>query len=194
MNTSLSKLLSLIFRQYNKKSFTIDVGAHYGEFTKYLISTCFFSHIVSFEPNPKSYAKLLGQISSTDNCVFEEVNYALSHQSELLDLYCDDDTATVSLLKYDSTYLGHGQINAHSVLVITLDDYLDKHSNFGLLQLLKIDTQGNDLSVIKGGGGGQLRRIVRLFKLNSYMFLFIKGNVLLQSYQKPSLNWGMKCI
>jgi FkbM family methyltransferase len=151
MNTSLSKLLSALSNNSNSVFFAIDVGAHYGEYTKFLMKTGFFCHIVSFEPNPESYLSLLEQVSSTDNCEHQAVNSALSYKSGTLDLYCDGDSATASLLQYDSNYLGRGQIRTHTVPVLTLDEYLAKHPSLGRLQLLKIDTQGNDLSVIRGG-------------------------------------------
>lgn len=153
MNQSLSQLMKFIFKQENAiSSFAIDVGAHYGEYTKFITSTGFFGHVVSFEPNPESYLALLNQVSSTNNCELQAVNAALSDKSGMLDLFCDADTATASLLPFNSNYIGHGQVITHTVPVVTLDEYLDKHSSFGRLQLLKIDTQGNDLAVIKGGG------------------------------------------
>lgn len=151
MNTSLSKLLSVLNNNCNSEFFAIDVGAHCGEYTKFLMKTGFFCHIVSFEPNPESYQSLLEQVSSTGNCEHQAVNSALSYKSGTLDLYCDADSATASLLQYDSNYIGRGQIRTHTVPVLTLDEYLAKHPSLGRLQLLKIDTQGNDLSVIRGG-------------------------------------------
>lgn len=149
MNISLSKLLSSL--NFDSKLYAIDVGAHYGEYTKYLITTGFFNHVVSFEPNPESYASLTSQVTSVTNCTYECIHSALSDQSGSLDLYCDNNTATASLLPYDSSYKGFGQIKKHVVPVVTLDEYLAKNPKVGRLQLIKIDTQGNDLSVLKGG-------------------------------------------
>ena len=154
MNTSLSSLLQLACKSDNTNdSFAIDVGAHYGEFSSFIISTGFFDRVISFEPNPESYLKLVNEVSSTDKCGYQAINSALSDTSGTLDLYCDKDTATASLLNYDSGYLANGTIEKCAVPVITLDDYLTSNPVAGKLQLLKIDTQGNDLSVIKGGGG-----------------------------------------
>ena len=184
MNTSLSSLLQLVCKPDNANHcFAIDVGAHYGEFAKFLISTNFFSQVISFEPNPESYTKLVNEVSSTDNCGYEAINSALSDASGTLDLYCDEDTATASLLNYDSGYLNNGTITKHAVPVSTLDSYLSNHPVAGKLQLLKIDTQGNDLSVIMGGGV-RSQRIARLFKPNSFILPCMKANVRRQNYQK----------
>jgi FkbM family methyltransferase len=152
MNPSLSQLLQLACNADNAKNcFAIDVGAHHGEFSKFLIQTGLFGKVLAFEPNKESYIATQNAVSSQSNCVFEVINSALSSESGMLDLYCDADTATASLLQYDPGYLGFGQIKRHTVSVLTLDEYLDANSGFGKLQCLKIDTQGNDLSVIKGG-------------------------------------------
>lgn len=151
MNTSLNKLLLVLSNHHCQAVFSaIDIGAHVGEYTKFLMSTGFFSHVISFEPNPETYLALTDNISSKDNCEHQAVNVALSCKSGTLALYLDEDDATASLLPYDSNYTGRGQIRTYTVPVVTLDDYLAKHPVPGKLQLLKIDTQGNDLSVIKG--------------------------------------------
>lgn len=152
MNPSLSQLLQSVCNLENaSRCFAIDVGAHYGEYAKFLISTGFFSKVVSFEPNPESYQKLLNQVSPTAACEYAAINSALSSKSGTLDLYCDGDTATASLLRYEPGYLNRGTINKSTVPVSTLDEYLISNPVGNSLQLLKIDTQGNDLSVIKGG-------------------------------------------
>lgn len=152
MNLSLSQLMQFACNPTNTSSFfAIDVGAHHGEYSNFLISTGFFSKVVSFEPNPESYLKLEKKVSPTDGCKYERVNSALSSVSGTLDLYCDDDTATASLLKYGQSYLNRGTLNKCSVTVFTLDEYLKRNPTDDKLQLLKIDTQGNDLAVIKGG-------------------------------------------
>lgn len=152
MNPNLSQLLQLVCNPENlTRGFAIDVGAHYGEYTKFLVSTGFFSNVISFEPNPESYLKLLNEVPQTVDCGHKGVNSALSSKSGAMELYCNGDTATASLLRYGSNYLNHGTLKKHTVQVSTLDEYLSSNPVGGKLQFLKIDTQGNDLSVIKGG-------------------------------------------
>lgn len=150
MNTSLSALLPLINDQYGNNRFAIDVGAHHGEFSRHLLQTGFFEKVLAFEPNFESYSAIQSVISSFPSCAFEVVNAALSSESGSLDLYFDGDTATASLLQYDRNYLSRGEIRKYTVSTFTLDEYLDNNANYGRLQFLKIDTQGNDLAVING--------------------------------------------
>ena len=153
MNPSLSQLLQLVCKPgSSSRCFAIDVGAHHGEFSKFLIQTGLFEKVLAFEPNLESYSATQSAVSSQPNCVFKVINSALSSESGTLDFYCDMDTATASLLQYDPSYISRGQIKRHSVSVLTLDEYFDTNSELGRLQCLKIDTQGNDLAVIKGGG------------------------------------------
>lgn len=152
MNNSLSALLKLLSDQYKEKHlFAIDVGAHHGEFSKFLIRTGLFEKVLAFEPNFESYSEILTAVSSQSNCEFGVIYSALNSKSGTLDLYCDGDTATASLLRYESGYLSRGSIKKQTVPVTTLDEYLISNPVDDRLQLLKIDTQGNDLSVIKGG-------------------------------------------
>lgn len=152
MNPSLSLLLKMVCNPAKSdRGLAIDVGAHHGEYSRFLVSTGFFSDIVSFEPNPESYQKLLKQAPAANDCEYTAINCALGSKSGALDLYCDDDTATASLLRYESDYLNHGKVRRRSVPVATLDEYALGNPAVARLKLLKIDTQGNDLAVIKGG-------------------------------------------
>jgi FkbM family methyltransferase len=151
MNQSLVQLMQLICKQNtDDQYFAIDVGAHHGEYSKFLITTGLFKKIISFEPNPTSYHQSLCSVFSTESCKYEGVNLALGDINGSLDLHCDTDTATASLLPYETSYISHGEIKKNNVEVSTLDMFLDGYDSDGRLMLIKIDTQGNDLSVIKG--------------------------------------------
>lgn len=152
MNKSLSSLLPHISDKYGQLCFAIDVGAHHGEFSKFLIKTGLFSKIIAFEPNLESYLAIKKGIDSGAGCAFEVINSGLSDESGMSNLYCDEDTATASLLKYAPNYNSNGAIKKSAVVVLTLDEYVEANPGLGKLQFLKIDTQGNDLAVIKGGG------------------------------------------
>lgn len=136
--------------RYASDRVAIDVGAHHGEFARFLVSTGYFGKVFSFEPNPECFVQLLKEVSQTSSCRFEPINSALSYASGTHELYCDKETATASLLKYGPGFLNHGTIKRMTVPVITLDEYLNCHPVAGRIQFLKIDTQGNDLAVIMG--------------------------------------------
>lgn len=150
MNQSLTELLKLVAQEDHGNLLAIDVGAHHGEYSQYLMNRGLFKQVISFEPSPASYQILLNNMSQLKNCKFNAINMALSNHEGILELYSDEATATASLLQYQSAYVNQGQVNIHKVPVTALDDYLAKHPYEGRLQLLKIDTQGHDLAVIQG--------------------------------------------
>lgn len=144
-------LLNAVCKQKSGSRFSaVDVGGHYGEYARFLLELETFDAVISFEPNPESYACLLKSVSSSDNCRYEAVNIALGSKSERLNLYCDGDSATASLLKYEQNYISRGEISKREVAVQTMDEYFYNKPLLSPLKLLKIDTQGNDLDVIRG--------------------------------------------
>jgi FkbM family methyltransferase len=155
VNTSLLSLFAWIQNQaatHVPDGIALDVGAHQGEYAKFLISSGMFDEVISFEPSPIIYNQLIENVRSSDGCTFRGVNQALSSVSGTLDLYTDEDSATASLLKYGPNYVTKGSISKQSVPVVSIDEYLSSYSdNKKRLSVLKIDTQGNDLAVIKGG-------------------------------------------
>lgn len=151
MNSSLLQLLKMISPVDDAKScFAVDVGAHHGNFSKFLLETNCFSHILAFEPNPDSFSKASTGLMRQGRNYFSVINSALSFEEGVLDLYCDADTATASLLPYSETYQNIGMQEKYSVQVTTLDKHLAAFPLPDRLGLLKIDTQGNDLAVIRG--------------------------------------------
>jgi FkbM family methyltransferase len=151
MNKSLSLLLPLIIDKETGNGFAVDVGAYHGKFSLFLMQTGLFSKVVAFEPNPKNFLVIERSLSSDADSLFEAINSGLSDKSTILKLYSDEDTSTGSLLKYDPNYNSAGVIEISTVSILTLDDYIELNSGLGKLKFLKIDTQGSDLAVIRGG-------------------------------------------
>ena len=59
MNKSLSKLMPFFYPKFGQHCFAVDVGAHHGEFSKFLIQSKSFSRVVAFEPNLENYLFLV---------------------------------------------------------------------------------------------------------------------------------------
>lgn len=129
----------------------IDVGAYHGDFTKTLLSTDKFTNARLFEPNPDHYALLKSKFLLEKNISLYP--YALGNQIKLKAFNCSQDDATGSLLQYDQRY-HHGAagktVKSFSVEVTKLDNFYVEHFPRDKIGLLKIDTQGYDLEVLKG--------------------------------------------
>lgn len=150
MNTSLSALLPLLDATYGENCFAIDVGAYQGQFSDYLIKENLFHRVIAFEPNKKECCAYLDRFSKA-GCNFNVVYAALSSKSGVKEIYNNGDLATASLLKYLRNCDDADCMTKKEVAVLTLDDYFESSRITGRLKLLKIDTQGHDLSVIMGG-------------------------------------------
>jgi FkbM family methyltransferase len=129
--------------------FAIDVGAHIGQFSKELIDSGLFAGVIAFEPNPAN-GEALAQLASRERRI-TVVRCAVGALEGKCDFHCDDNTSTGSLLHYRQDYLTDGAVRKLSVPVVTLDDYCASTILAGeRIGLIKIDTQGHDLAVIRG--------------------------------------------
>jgi len=141
-----------------------DVGAHHGESISYLKELFPDSQIYSFEPDPDSF-RILVENQGNKAKVF---NLAISDGDGSASFYRNDISHTNSIYKVNlesndsiraneereidrSTY--PDEINSEiSVETITLDKFVRDY-NVDCIDLLKIDVQGAEESVLKGGRG-----------------------------------------
>lgn len=151
MNPSLTQLFSACNLADEGRGSAFDVGAHHGEYAKFLIDTGMFADVVSFEPNPDNSVLLTTSNLATAGCRHRVVNVALGSESGAHEFYCNGDTATGSLLDYAVRPLREDVPRKQTVQVVTLDEFVAANPVTGRLQLLKIDTQGTDVAVIAGG-------------------------------------------
>ncbi len=125
----------------------LDVGAHHGKFTQALLDSNHFEKIHAFEPNPLVLAKLQSEL------VDPRVNIhalALAELEGEVMLWCDSDSATGSLLPYHPTYDRKGEVSGTAVSSATLNEW-SRMQGLQRLDLLKVDSQGNDHRVLSGG-------------------------------------------
>lgn len=136
----------------------IDIGARYGEFSKELARS--FNHVFAFEPNKKSAALIYV------NCLLGDVidkvdvhNVYLSDKNSFVYFngWCDQNDPNINVTKlvndvvdmYDGEHLDN---NVNKITSHTLDEY-----NFDNIGLIKIDTEGYELNVLKGAAGTIIR-------------------------------------
>jgi FkbM family methyltransferase len=125
----------------------VDVGAHVGGLSRALLDSALFDRVIAFEPRPENADALerlenAGALRVERSAVGERAGEAVFH--------FDDDTATGSLLPYGEAYANRGTVRALRVPVVTLDDHGASALHEAPVALLKIDTQGHDLAVIRG--------------------------------------------
>jgi len=140
-SSSVLKILKNIFSK--SELFFIDVGAYQGDFTATLLENFPNSTAMLFEPTPESY-KLI-QERFKKNKSIQIFNYALSDEEGIYELYLTPDPATNSLLYPND--ISSAKI---SVTVQTIDNVFKQLGKSKDVNLIKVDTQGNDLKVLHG--------------------------------------------
>lgn len=126
-----------------------DVGANVGQTVHRLRASLDAPVIHAFEPGPSTFAELERRTAGVPD--LHLVNCALGSEPGMLELNENTNSDMSSFLKIGTD--GWGDVRAKTpVDVLTLDDYCEEHS-VEHLDLLKTDTQGYDLEVLKGASG-----------------------------------------
>ncbi len=133
----------------------VDVGAHDGAFALPAFHSFGASIAICFEPIPRLALSLESKLSICNGTLR---TCALSDAPGAATFHIHDDSSMSSLLHSDeellrkefSTY-NHGVHETIEVEVSTLDIELESYLDQGRRFFLKLDTQGNELEVLKGG-------------------------------------------
>jgi FkbM family methyltransferase len=145
-----TELLEII-KQDNRPTKVIwDIGAHTGTWSVLARSLFPDSTIVAVEPLPEHYS-LIKQ-KQNDLGKFTLIEAAVGSTSGTLTLYRTNATDSTSALPLADAARKHFQLEQSDSLtaqVITLDDILQKTGQ--IPDLIKMDVQGFELEVLKGG-------------------------------------------
>lgn len=175
----------------------LDVGANVGTYAAYLARVAPTATIHAFEPHPRTFAHLESRVAGMPITAWQA---ALSDKAGTTTLYdhAARDGSTQASLSQPAVALFDGDIVAHDVVCTTLDDFIAKHG-ISRVALLKIDTEGLDLSVLRGA-----RRAIEARVFQCIQFEFISANIatgvrmrdffdLLQGYRiyRVCLNGGL---
>ncbi len=128
-----------------------DVGANQGVFAKHLIEAWqgLSYQLYAFEPSPSTFAILRNQV--TDLPFVHLVNLGLGEKPGLVELYSDKEgSGLASVYPRDLSY--HKiDFSAHETIELTtLDLFCEQHS-IERIDFLKLDVEGHELAVLKGG-------------------------------------------
>ncbi len=139
-------LYETINQLIDKNIYLIDVGTYKGEFTDNFLNTLDgVLNIDMYEPQQSSFENLNEKYSKSTN--INIYNIAIGNENSQKDFYSfENEGYKSSLLK---PVEGGGKLSV--VDIKTIDNiYLNKIDNTKYSYFLKLDTQGNDLSVLKG--------------------------------------------
>lgn len=167
----------LDFIKKNKKKFRtiFDVGANVGEWTKLVSDIIPESRIYSFEPSRSTF-KILHKQNFSDQVSLH--NIGLGEKNEIKDLFihANDSTLNSVFLRGNDSFKQDAQIERANFETF---DFFCTKNNINNISFLKIDTEGNELSVLKGA-----KQCIKEGKINAIQFeyggTYIRAGTLLK--------------
>jgi len=156
-----------------------DVGANEGHYATSVLELKPAARVYAFEPHPVTYSRLASCAAEAEGMV--AVNAACGSAAGHMTLY---DYAGSEGTQHASLYAGviegihHGTSNRHDVEVMVLDSFVEAR-NISHIDLLKIDTEGHELDVLKGA-----TRLIREGRIHAIQFEFNEMNVVSRVFLK----------
>jgi len=142
-----------------------DIGANKGQYSCRIRTICPDATIYAFEPHPATFALLRTKAMKYN---FEAINKGLSDVSGSMQLFDRADNTDGS--EHASLYRQviediHGSgATACNVIVTTVDDFVAER-NIRQIDLLKIDTEGNELKVLQGARTALASQMIDLVQI-----------------------------
>lgn len=149
----------------------LDVGANAGAYAAFVRSLAADATIAAFEPHPRTIRQLR---EAAAHHRFEALQLAVGETAgtAVLHDFADADGSTQASLDAEAVRLhGGGPTVAHTVECVRLDEYAASRG-WGRIALLKIDTEGFDLAVLRGAA-----RLLAERRIGMIQFEFIPANI-----------------
>lgn len=158
-----------------------DVGANKGGYTEEILTFLPSARIFAFEPQPVAFAKLVERFEKRRSSV-RAYNLALGSSDGDLELYdyqgeAGSEHATFYRRALTDLHRRH-DIAPTPVHITTLDQFACEN-DIDQVDLLKVDTEGHELEVLKGAAGLLKRRAIRVVQ-----FEFNEMNVISRVFLK----------
>ncbi len=153
LDTGIEKevsIFAMLSKQKNLSNLVIlDVGANVGHWSR-LVSAYFPSaDIYAFEPSKETFSELESNLS--DNKNIKVFNFGLGETNSTEVLYSDEAlSGKASLTKRNLKHFNINFDKTENITIKRLDSFLGEFSI--VPNLLKIDVEGHELSVLKGLG------------------------------------------
>jgi FkbM family methyltransferase len=205
------RIINFILRKNFSINYFIDVGSHLGTYSDLILKYFKKSKIIMIEPQKEIFKKI--KLKYKNNKKILILNHAISDKNVNRNLYINYHDLTSSLTKfnYNNNYLKikskifnttpHGMIKEKLIIkTIKMSTLLSKE-NITNVDLIKIDTEGHELEVLKGMGD-KIKKIKNILiefhndkifidynpkKVHQYL---LKNNfILLKKFKFPFTKW-----
>lgn len=135
----------------------LDVGANVGQWTRLLLHRLPGARVTMFEPARDCHARIsaaVGERARLVDCALGEANgRARLWSSKIADW-------SASLHPRRDSYFARRSYDSIEVEVVTLDSWLDRE-RIALVDFMKLDTEGHELSVLQGAKHALANRQIR---------------------------------
>jgi FkbM family methyltransferase len=173
-NSKISGEQSFLKNYLNdRKGVVIDVGANEGNYSAEILNFNQSIRVYAFEPHPVTFGRLVEKFKS--NKKISVINKGMSSVTGTLQLYDyanKDGSSHASLFSEVITDIHHAvSAVSHTVNLTTLDEFVEEACIDEII-LLKIDTEGNELEVLRGAD-----KCLRSKKINAIHLEFNEMNV-----------------
>ena len=135
-----------------------DVGANIGLTTIHFRSLFPQARIYCFEAVPDTCLSLASNLNQMEHVSW--YNLGLGSSEQVCRVYLREDNQWNSLVPAINEYLGQDDGAAVDVVVTTIDRFMAKYA-IDRIDLLKIDTEGYEMEVLKGAKGAFDRGVVQ---------------------------------
>jgi FkbM family methyltransferase len=146
MNAKMTRWESRLREYLPSVRRVLDVGAHKGMFTKAMMLMYPGSEIVSIEANPDNLASL----QSINPQSYQALLSTHSGEKKTFYLPNPDCAHTTGASYYREVTPYYSEDLSISLPTISLDDFFTTHSIHPEFDLVKIDTQGSELDILRG--------------------------------------------
>jgi len=162
----------------NKQPVFIDVGANIGNFSLSLANRYEDATIYSFEPHPTNFETLRKRTSGSK---IEPYCVALGEkagESILYDRADRDGSSLASLYEEVISEIHKEDTTSINISIDTLDNFVQR-KNLQYIDFVKIDTEGNELSVLKGA-----KELIKNSKIGCIHFEFNEMNIISRVFMR----------
>jgi FkbM family methyltransferase len=143
--------------RYQIKCF-FDVGAHDGATARVALGAFAEADVYAFEPHPTTFARLRQSVSGPR---FHAFNTALGDKRGETEFFCYGDDRVNSMVPDARFAVRFGSAGTQIKVPLETIDAFCEARNLQAIDVLKIDTEGFELSVIKGATHKLTRREIK---------------------------------